>query len=227
MGELSVENKVVVVPGEQLAVGMDFVSSYGTYRDDEIICSNILGLASIDGRVIKVIPLSGLYLPVKGDVVIGQVVDILLSGWRIDINSPYSSVLSLKEATSDFIARGSDITRYFNFDDWVVVKIVNVSGQNIVDVSAKGPGLRRLGPGRVITVNPTKVPRIIGKQGSMVKMINEITGCRVTVGQNGVVWLQGDPESELKVVDAIRKIEKEAHVSGLTERVKSFLEGKK
>jgi len=227
MGELSVENRVVVVPGEQLAVGMDFVSSHGTYRDDEVIFSNILGLVSIDGRVIKVVPLSGLYLPVRGDVVIGRVVDVLLSGWRIDINSPYSSVLSLKEATSDFISRGSDITRYFNFDDWVVVKIVNVSVQNVVDVSAKGPGLRRLGVGRIVYISPNKVPRLIGKQGSMVKMINDITGCRVVVGKNGVIWLQGDPEAELKVVDAIKKIEREAHVGGLTDRIKVFLEGEK
>ena len=227
MGDLSIENKSVVVPGEELAVGMDFVSSQGTYRDDEGVYSNILGLVNIEGRVIKVIPLSGLYLPVRGDVVIGRISDVLLSGWRVDINSPYSAMVSLKEATSDFISRGSDITRYFNFGDYVVSKITNVSSQNVVDLTMRGPSLRKLALGRILHVNPARVPRIIGKQGSMVKMINELTGCRVTVGQNGVVWIQGEPESELKAVKAVEIIEKEAHVSGLTERVKSFLEGAK
>ena len=39
--------------------------------------------------------------------VIGRVVDILMSGWRIDINCPYSSVLPLKDATFDFSDPGN------------------------------------------------------------------------------------------------------------------------
>jgi exosome complex component RRP4 len=131
----------------------------------------------------------------------------------------------MKDATSEFIARGADLTKYFDIGDWVMVKIINVTSQNLVDVTMKGPGLRKLKGGRMIHVNTHKVPRIIGKQGSMVSMIKQYTNCRVLVGQNGVIWISGeDPAQELLTVSTIKKIEVEAHLSGLTDRVREYLE---
>jgi exosome complex component RRP4 len=224
MGKLLVQDKSVVVPGEELADGMDYLPTHGTRRENNKILASRLGLVTIEGRLIKLIPLSGKYLPKRGDTIIGKVIDITLNGWRIDLNSAYSALLSMKDATSEYITRGADLTRYFNFGDYLVTKIINVTSQNLVDVTMKGPGLRKLGEGRIITVAPNKVPRIIGKQGSMVSMVKNATGCRITVGQNGVVWIQGTPRSEIIAVNAIRKIEEESHVSGLTDRIKDYLD---
>ena len=58
----------------------------------------------------------------------------------------------------------------------------------------------------------------------MVSMINQATGCRITVGQNGLVWMQGEPKNELIALKALKKVEKESHLSGLTDRIKEFLE---
>ena len=85
-------------------------------------------------------------------------------------------------------------------------------------------GLRKLTNGTVLKVNTNKVPRIIGKQGSMVSMIKDATGCRVTVGQNGLVYVDGEPSKEVIVIKAIKKIEAESHTSGLTDKIKVFLE---
>ena len=224
MGELLVSDKSIVVPGEELAVGMDFLPTEGVYRDGEKLVAARLGLFSVDGRLVKLIPLAGKYLPKKGDVIVGKVVDVLISGWRIDINSAYTAMLSMKDATAEFIARGADLTRYFTFGDYIVTNIVNVTSQNLVDLTMKGPGLKKLSEGMIINVAPNKVPRIIGKQGSMVSMIKDATGCRVIVGQNGIVWIQGEPEQEALAVAAMRKIESESHISGLTDRIKAFLD---
>ena len=224
MGEINIKDKQIVVPGEILAKGMDFLPAIGTFREGELIIASKLGLASVDGRLIKVTPLSGKYLPKVGDVIIGKVIDVTFSGWRIDLNSAYSAMLSLKDATSEFINRGADLTKYFNIDDYLVSKIVTVTSQNLVDVTMKGPGLRKLGEGLIITVAPNKVPRIIGKQGSMVGMIKSATNCQIIVGQNGVVWLSGEPKNVRLAQQAIRKIEAESHVAGLTEDIKNFLQ---
>ncbi len=225
MGNLYVKDKDVVVPGEVMADGMDFVAASGTLRENDKVIAIRLGLLNIEGRLLKIIPLSGKYLPKRGDIVIGQVMDITLNGWRLEINSAYSAMLPLKDATSQFIARGADLTRYFNFNDYLVAEITNVTSQNLVDLTMKGPNLRKLPEGRIITVNPYKVPRIIGKGGSMLSMIKDATDCRIIVGQNGVVWLQcDDPNKEVIAVDTIHKIEAEAHIKGLTDRVKEFLE---
>ena len=224
MSELLAKEREVVVPGQVLANGIDYIPGNGTYRHNDKVLANRLGILSVEGKVLKTMPLAGRYMPKKDDVIIGRVDDILMSGWRLEINSPYSAVLPLKDASFDFIAKGADLTKYFKLDDYVVVKITQVTSQNLVDVTAKGQGLRKLRGGRVIKVNPQKVPRIIGKKGSMVSMLKRATDCKVIVGQNGFVWIEGSPEMEVITVKALRKIETESHYSGLTESLKGFLE---
>ncbi len=224
MSEICVENREVVVPGDVLARGMDYLPGFGTYRKNEDIIACRLGLARVEGRALKITPLSGRYLPKKNDVVIGRIIDITVSGWRLDINSAYSGMLMMKEASSDFIQKGADLTQYHKLDEYLVCKITNVTSQKLVDLTLKGPGLKKLTSGRIIMVNPYKVPRIIGKGGSMVAMIKEATGCHIIVGQNGIIWLKGTPKEETIAVRAIRKVEKEAHCEGLTVSVKELLE---
>ena len=224
MSKILAKDKDISVPGEILAVGMDFLPGQGTYREGENVVSKRLGLVMIDGRAIKLIPLSGRYMPKTGDTIICKVIDVGFNGWRLDTNSAYSAMLSIKDATSEFIARGANLTQYYNLGDYLVCKIVNVTSQKLIDVSMKGPGLRKLKGGRVIEVDPNKVPRIIGKQGSMVTMIKEATTCNIVVGQNGLIWIEGEPLNELLTIQTINKIEKESHTSGLTEKIKEFLE---
>jgi exosome complex component RRP4 len=227
MGKLLAKDKTVAIPGELLAEGMDYVPSQGTYRDGQNIYAKLLGLVSIAGRTIKLIPLSGRYSPKKGDTIICRVKDVTFSGWMLDTNCAYQAMLSMKDATSDYIARGADLTQYYDLEDYLVCNIVNVTSQKLIDVTMKGPGLVKLKGGRIIEINPHKVPRLIGKQGSMVNMIKDATGCRITVGQNGLVWIQGDPKGELLVVETIKEIEENSNLSGLTDKIKSFLEKRK
>ncbi|MFQ5474808.1 MAG: exosome complex RNA-binding protein Rrp4 [Candidatus Nanoarchaeia archaeon] len=225
MSELKIQDKTIAVPGEVLATGMDYLPSFGTYRAGDDILASRLGLVTIDGKVIKIVPVSGRYLPKRNDVIITKVTEILMSGWRVDTNSAYSAVLPLRDASSEFIARGADLSKFFDIGDYMMAKVTNVTSQNLVDISMKGPGLRKLRGGRIIEVNTNKVPRIIGKQGSMVSLIKQHTGCSILVGQNGLVWMHGpDPQKELLAIEVIKKIEKESHLSGLTDRVKDYLE---
>jgi exosome complex component RRP4 len=222
--KLFVQDKNVVVPGQVLAQGMGYLPGNGTYRVNDKILANRLGLLNMDGKVMKTLPLSGRYLPKRNDVVIGRVSDILMSGWRLDINCPYSAVLPLKDATFSYIEKGDDLTKYFELDDYMLCKITNVTSQNLIDVSCKGPGLMKLKGGRIVPVNASKVPRIIGKRGSMVWMIKQATGCKISVGQNGLVWILGEPDMETIAVNAMTLIQDKSHIQGLTDMVKGFLE---
>lgn len=224
MGELLAKDREVVVPGQVLAKGLDYLPSNGTYRLNEEILANRLGLLSVEGKVLRTLKMAGSYLPQKNDVIIGKVNDILMSGWRLDINCPYSAVLPVKDASFDFIAKGADLTRYFNLEDYVMVKVTNVTSQNLIDVTAKGPGLKKLRGGRIMKVSCSKVPRIIGKKGSMVSMIKKATDCKIMIGQNGLIWFEGTPEMEVVVAETIKKIETESHHQGMTDKIKEFLE---
>jgi len=222
--KLKIKNKEIAVPGEVLAEGMGFVPSKGIRRAKDNLIAEQLGMISVEGKVIKLIPLTGAYIPKIGDKIIAKVIDVLMTGWRLDTRSPYSAVLSMKDASSDFIQRGADLTQYFALGDYVLTKIVNITSQRLIDVSMKGPGLRKIRGGRIIKVNSHKVPRVIGKEGSMVVMIKQATGCNMLVGQNGLIWIDGTPEAEVIAEKAVMKIDAEAHLSGLTDKIKEFLD---
>ena len=226
MGELKVNDKEIVVPGQVLATGMDYLPSGDVFRDNDKLIASRVGLINVSGRVIKLIPLRGIYSPKRDDIVIGKVVDTTLHGWRVDIGLAYEGNISLRDGSSDYIET-SELSKYYAVGDYVVAQITKVIGAKIVDLTMKNPGLRKLGPGRLIRVTSVKVPRIVGKQGSMISMIKDATDCKISVGQNGLVWISGlEPKNEEKAVKAIELIERESHTSGLTERVKEFLEKK-
>ncbi len=224
---LKVEQKSVTVPGEILAEGMDYLPGQNAFREGENIISARLGIVNIDGRAIKITPLSGPYLPKAGDRIICKVFDVVYSGWRVDTNTAYPAMLSMMEASKDYIEKGADLNKWFTINEYLVAKVTNVTGQNLIDISVKGPGLGKLRPGRIIEIDPCKVPRVIGKQGSMVSMIKEATGCNIIVGQNGLIWISGDADKELLAAKTIRKIEKNAHKQGLTESIQASLKGGK
>jgi exosome complex component RRP4 len=230
-GKLLVKNKSIVVPGQVLAEGFDYLPSYGTYRKEDKIIANKLGLISMEGKVLKSIAMAGRYHPKRYDVIIGRVIDITMTSWRLGINSAYTAMLNSKEAGGNGRGYNSypqkgNLSKTYKLNDYVFCKVTGVSDMNLVDVTTQGPGLRKLFSGRIIHVNTHKVPRIIGKKGSMVNMIKQATGCKMIVGQNGIVWLQCEPKVEAIAVDAIRKIENESHIPGLTDRIKEFLEKK-
>ncbi len=224
MSNILIQERDVVIPGEALAEGMDFLPGDNTYRDDNKIYSKILGLVNVSGRVLRITPLSGPYVPKIGDKIIGKITDITMSGWRVDTGTAYSAFLNVKDATTRFVKKEEDLSQILAIGDYIVVIIVNVTSQNLIDLTMKEPGLHKITGGRVIHINTQKVPRVIGKQGSMISLIKQKTGCDVTVGQNGLIWVKGQSDNEYRAEQAIKLIEEKAHLEGVTDRVSKFLE---
>jgi len=225
MGNLLANEKSIVIPGEEIANGMDFLPSFGTYRDGESIIANRLGLLSVRNRVIKVIALNGVYMPQIEDLIIGIVKEVGFAGWTIDIGSVTYANLPVGEAVRDKVELlKSDISKFYEIGDIIVTKVMNVTKSRIVQLSMRDQGLRKLKGGIVVKVVPQKIPRIIGKQGSMVGMIKEYTKCDISVGQNGFIWISGPSDKMYLTKRAINLIEEKSHMSGLTDKVKAFLE---
>ncbi len=226
MGELLVQNKDIVIPGERLATGMDFLPSSGSFRNNEDILAQQLGLVGITGRSIRVVPLTGKYIPKEGDNVIGTIADMSFNNWYVDIGSAYQAMLFVS-TVPEYIERSADLSQYYNFNDIVYAAISKVTRSKVIELSMKGLGYRKLFGGKLITVMPSRVPRIIGKQGSMITMIKELTGCKIIVGQNGRIWIYGDTEGEKAATEAIMMVEHKYYKDGLTDEIKNFLESKK
>lgn len=216
---LLVEDKQIVVPGEILA-DADYHSGRGTFKDEDKVCSALVGLVALRDKKISVIPLQSKYIPKRGDVVIGEITDVRFSMWNLDINSPYSGILPAAEV---FGKEKRDLNKAFDVGDVLFLRVVDVDEVKKVKLGLKGRGLGKFRGGILIYITPTKVPRLIGKKGSMINMIKDQTHCEVVVGQNGVVWVKGKPEMERVVQKVVKTIEDEAHTSGLTDRIRDML----
>ncbi|NCO11595.1 RNA-binding protein [Candidatus Pacearchaeota archaeon CG_4_9_14_0_2_um_filter_39_13] len=212
----------IVVPGETIVTGEDFLPGEGARREGEAVIADRFGLAEVAGRMIKVIPLSGAYIPRRGNVILGRVVDVLYNGWLVDIDSASSAFVLIDESPR-FINR-NEMDQFMAIGDMVAAKIWSIKGRGI-DLTLKGRGLGKLEEGFVFRINPSRVPRVIGREGSMITLIKEKTGCNITVGQNGWIWIKGqDIESEIKARKAVEFVADKVHVDGLTEKMEAWFQ---
>ncbi|MBI5149004.1 RNA-binding protein [Candidatus Pacearchaeota archaeon] len=219
------KKREIVIPGETVATGSDFLPGDFTQREGNEIVATRFGLADISGRLVKIIPLAGVYMPRKGNIVIGKVTDITFNGWIIDINAPYNAFLPAAEANR-FVNK-NDLTEFLDFGDIVVAKVDSIKRRGI-DLTTRAGGLGQLEEGMTIDINSNKVPRVIGKEGSMINLIKKETMCNIVVGQNGIIWIRGnDVKSELLAKEAILFIVNKSFVEGLTEKVEKFFAEKK
>jgi len=219
------EERVLVVPGESIVSGEDYLPGDWTKREGKDIVSNRYGLAEKSGRLVKIIPLSGIYMPRAGNVVIGTVTDVTFNGWIMDINAPYSGFLPLSE-TPRFINK-EEIQSFIDIGEIVVAKVDAVKGKG-VDLTIKIRGLGKKEDGMLVKVNHSKVPRIIGREGSMINLIKQETGCDIIVGQNGLVWIKGNSvDEELFAKKSIEEITRRSFVAGLTEQMEKWFKENK
>ena len=213
-------DRVLVVPGEELG-DSTYKSGMGTYRRGNIIYAAQLGIVNIRSGFINVIPVGGRYQPRQGDSVIGLVQDVGPSNWMVDINCPYVAFLHANETQwkVDFGTAG----QFLGVGDIILAKIGQVDETKRVNLTMKEQGLRKMTSGQISKIAHAKVPRVIGKGGSMISLLKEHTGCRIFVGQNGVIWIDGDLEGIRRTTTAIRMIDRGAQLHGLTDDVRKFL----
>jgi exosome complex component RRP4 len=214
-----------VVPGTLLAEGK-YNIGFNAYREGEMVYSSVVGLAELRNDTVSVIPLRGCYIPYVEDVVIGEVKEVNPTMWALDILSPYEGILFAKEFLSKPLnTLKEDARSYLDIGEMVIAKVLSFDRTRNPSLTTRGDGLGKIQRGTVITVDFTRVPRIIGKKGSMINLLKKESNCQIFVGQNGRVWISGKTRDEEAIVaDAIRKIEAEAHTSGLTDRIQEYFE---
>ena len=212
-----------VIPGDVIASGDYRVGSFVERRGNDFVALRV-GLAEITRQDVKVIPLSGPYIPRTDDQVVGKVVDMTGYGWELDINSCFRGYLPGQFVFGREFSPGThDLSSRFKVGDLLLAKIASFDRSRDPQLSIRGPGLGKIPMGELVEISPTKVPRLIGKRGFTINMIARETNCELKVGQNGWIVLSGPPEGVLRAAKAIRMIEEEAHMADLTQKVQNFL----
>ncbi len=224
--KLIIKDKEIVVPGDLLAEGLSYLPAGRAFRENNNIYASTTGLVHVKGKVVKVIPLAGAYTPEANDNVIGKIKDIRGKGWSVNIGGPFPADLNIAEASSSYIdLNRTSLNQIYAVGDYVLAKIKMITEQNFVKLSTRDRQYKKLTTGCIMSVSPTKIPRIIGKKGSMIALLTKNSGCEVFVGQNGLVWIDGPLKKVLLVKQAIEKIEQDSQKSGLTDAVEKLLKG--
>jgi len=222
------EKKQLVTPGEMLAEG-DYLPGENTYIQEGKIYAQRIGLVDTDNKKVNVVALRAFYVPKMGDIIIGTVLEVGFNGWTVDIKSPYTALLRASDVLSrPFKPQNDELSAVLNAGDLIVAKIASYDRAHDPQLTVGEPGLGKITRGQILHVTPTKIPRVIGRKGSMISMIKQETGCQIILGLNGVVLVTGKTlEEEELAITAIKKIEDESHTTGLTDRITQLLKEKK
>jgi exosome complex component RRP4 len=212
----------IVIPGTLLGKTDTSKQGRGTFREGDNIYSSRLGLVEERSGYINVIPLSGVYDPAVGDAVIGVIDEASKMNWMVDIKAPYPAMLRVEEVP--WRVEFGETSKFLNRGDVIVATVAFINEAKNIELSMRDKHCRKVDEGIIVEIQPSKVPRVIGKNGSMVSLLRQHTGCWIFVGQNGRVWIRGEDDKMALLVKAIKKIEKEAHTTGLTDKISKFLE---
>ena len=221
---MSQSEREIVIPSQFLGDCQQFKSGRGTFIENGKIFAQIMGILQRNDKYLNVIPLKGKYDAFTGDVVIGIVIEALGSSWLVDINAPYPALLHINEVPWNVEFNETD--KYLNAGDTIIAKVFSVDTEKKLQVTLKDRNLFKIEQGTVVEIDSSKIPRVIGKQGSMIQLLKKYTHCRIIVGKNGRIWIDGDLTMTVIAIQAIKLIEKESISFGLTDKIESFLKQK-
>ena len=222
------ENKrKYVIPGEVVTTG-PFRPEQNVVLEGNKIISTTIGISEIYDDSARVISLTGKYLPKINDLVIGKVISHSSLSWELDINSCYVGFLPAQDVFGrDFSAHADELTSKLKSGDLVAARIANSDRTRDPLITIADRDLGKIDSGDLVEISPSKVPRLIGKKGTMIQTIENATNAEITIGQNGwVVVYCESPEGLLKAKKAIQMVDEQAHVANLTDQVKEMLESK-
>lgn len=216
-----------VIPGDVITTG-SYRADQNTVLDGRLIVATAVGVSEIVDDTVRVIPLTGKYMPRIDDMVVGKVTSHTSLAWELDINSCYVGFLPASDVFGrDFSARSDELSTRLKRGDLVAARIANSDRSRDPLLTITDRDLGRIDSGELVEVSASKIPRLIGKRGTMIQMIEAQTDSLITVGQNGwVVVSCENPNGLLKAKQAIAMVDRMAHVSNLTDKVRAMLGGK-
>jgi len=222
------EKRQLVTPGDLIAEG-EYIAGENTFIEKGKIYAARVGIVEYETKKIDVVALKAFYVPRTGDIVIGTITEVGFNGWTVDINSPYIALLRASDVLSrPFKPQKDDLPQVLDAGDLIVAKVVSYDRTHDPQLTVAEPGLGKITRGQILKITPTKIPRVIGRKGSMISMIKQETGCNIILGLNGVILITGKTvEDEQLAMRAILKIEQESHTSGLTDRITQMLKEEK
>ncbi len=148
--------------------------------------------------------------------------------WELDFNLWYIGFLPAMDVFGrDFSTHSDELSSKLKTGDLVAARIANFDRTRDPLITISDRDLGKIDDGVLVKISTSKVPRLIGKKGSMIQMIENGTNAAVTIGQNGwVVVACESAEGLSKAKKAIEMVNEKAHIANLTDLIQDMLNEK-
>ncbi|OAP65374.1 hypothetical protein AYL99_01346 [Fonsecaea erecta] len=200
---LSSSSRQIALPGEVITDDTQWMRGHGTFMPEQstTMIATLAGALKKTNKLLSVAPLRARYTPEIGDLVVGRIVEVQKSQWKVDVAAPLLAQLPLssinlpggvlrRRTTADEL----QMRNYFQEGDLVVAEVQQLrSSDGTANLHTRSLKYGKLRNGMFLAVTGT------GGGGGVVRSRRQVftvnSGAQgggdvnVILGVNGYIWL--------------------------------------
>ena len=196
------DTKGVVLPGEVVLEDCEgFMCGSGVMKRGDQIVATVRGHVQQISKLVTVVPITSVYTPHVGDIIVGRVESVEHQRWKIQIGCSVLASLKLqavylpdgemrRRTTSD----ERNMRKYFDIGDLVCAEVQGTEGRSSISLHTRQQHPKKLDRGIAIEVPSHTIKRspshiVVLEVGNPAAKFNAI------FGMNGTIWLAPDPDT--------------------------------
>ncbi|KPI34953.1 Exosome complex component rrp4 [Cyphellophora attinorum] len=202
-----------VIPGDTITSDSQFMPGHGTFKPSTAsskIIASVAGNLIVTNRLLSVSPSRARYTPEIGDLVVGRIIEVGQSRWKVDIAAPLYANLPLssinlpggvlrRRTTADEL----QMREYFQEGDLLVAEVQSIgNADGVATLHTRSLKYGKLRNGIFLSVNGTGGGGgIIRSRRQVFTLSGSVAGSMpsqvdVILGVNGYIWISKHVEQE-------------------------------
>nr|MBC8517646.1 hypothetical protein [Euryarchaeota archaeon] len=216
-GRTSAASGSLVIPGDKISSDTSDQLGHGVIKlNGELIATKLGYLVEKSGEI-SIIPVHTAYFPRPGDLVLGYIEGMRSNIWFIDLNAPFNAILPMSLAPMEIEYGGTRDA--MDVGTTILCRVQEVDEAHSSVVTMKGMGLRKVNSGFVDTIPPHLVGTISSGSNAIINQLKDASNCRIILGANGRIWVDGEPEGIRIVRDALAFVRDNEHSTELADAI--------
>jgi len=199
----------LVTPGEVIGTSLDKRAGIGTLSQGERMIATRLGWVRENNDTISVDPINSRYTPRSGDLVIGVIEAVRNNLWFADVLGPFNGLLPMSLAP--WKVEFGAARQFMDVGDVILARVQEVDESHSGVLTMKGVGLRKLKQGIMSSIPMNLVSKFKGENDSNLRTLSLASDCRIIIGENGRIWVDGDATGITMVRKVIELVKSEGH----------------
>ncbi len=212
----------LVTPGEAIGASSGVRAGTGALVQGDGIIATRVGWVKENNGVVSVDPIHAAYMPRSGDLVIGVVESVRNNLWFADVNGPFNGLLPMSLAP--WKVEFGAAREHMDIGDVMLARVQEVDEAHNIVLTMKGVGLRRLKEGIMSEISMNHISRIRGEGDSTLRTLKDVSDCRIIVGENGRVWVDGDDDGIAFMRNVLDLVRNEGHKNTFTASLEAMIE---